>query len=216
MGEVTLSKTGVSDEDARAISERLKSFARERYDSWAKFIKKLGISRTTAVPWARVERTPSVPEVPRLLHLARATNVSLDWLLLGEGSEVRVRQEETPAGQVEAAIEAELRQSEAVSDEDFEAAWHLLTLLQSVDGEYAILRLAVDGVRPRFQECVRLVDHYARLAVLYNHARLIYERSRSNDSQAVEASLQEFRRLWSQLLPPSLGGNLESDHAFED
>lgn len=127
-----------------------------------------------------------------------------------------MRQEETPAGQVEAAIEAELRQSEAVTDEEFEAAWDLLTLLQSADGEYTILRLAVDGVRPRFQECVRLVDHYARLAVLYNHARLVYERSRSFDSQAAEASLQEFRKLWGQLLPPGLREELHSVDSMAD
>ena len=202
-------KTKVPAKDARAISKRLKDFAQRRYGSWAEFLRNLDIGRTTGVAWARVKRAPSVPEVPLLLRLARETNVSLDWLLLGDGPELREGQGISPAHSVGAAIEAELRQSESIDPEHFESAWGLLMVQGQGEGS-SILDLAVDGVRPRFLECVRLADHYARLAVMYNHMRLAYERLHSADPAVAEASLREFQKQWVQLLPPSLRDETKS------
>ena len=196
-------KTKVPAKDARAISRRLKDFAERRYGSWAEFLRRLDIGRTTGVAWARVKKAPSVPEVPLLLRLARESNVSLDWLLLGDGPELREGQGISPAGSVEAAIEAELRQSESLDPEVFEAAWGLL-MLQRQENEDSILELAVDGVRPRFRECVRLAGHYARLAVLYNHARLAYQKMQAVDPEAADRAMREFQRVWGELLPSGL------------
>jgi hypothetical protein len=196
-------KTKVPAKDARAISRRLKGFAQTRYGSWAEFLRQLDIGRTTGVAWARVKKAPSVPEVPLLLRLARETNVSLDWLLLGDGPELREGRGISPADSVEAAIEAELRQSESVDPEHFEAAWGLL-MLQGQSERNSILDLAVEGVRPRFLECVRLADHYARLVVIYNHMRISYEGLHAANAEQAETSLREFQKLWGQLLPPTL------------
>ena len=196
-------KTKVPAKDARAISKRLKDFAQRRYGSWAEFLRRLDIGRTTGVAWARVKKAPSVPEVPLLLRLAREANLSLDWLLLGDGPELREGHGISPAQSVEAAIEAELRQSESIDPEHFEAAWGLLMLQGQGEGS-SILGLAVDGVRPRFLECVRLADHYVRLVVIYNHMRLAYEGLHAANAEQAEESLEEFKKLWGQLLPASL------------
>ena len=94
-----MAKQGVRASDARVISRRLKELAGD-YGSWAKFIRRLGIKRTTANAWARHRRLPSVPEVALLIHIARETNVSLDWLLLGEGNMLREKEADTPIGRV--------------------------------------------------------------------------------------------------------------------
>lgn len=196
-------KTKVAARDARAITKRLKDFAVRRYGSWAEFLRRLNIGRTTGVAWARVRRAPSVPEVPLLLRLARETNISLNWLLLGDGSELREGQGISQPGSFEAAIEAEFRQSESLDPEVFEAAWALLMLQGQGEGS-SILGLAVDGVRSRFRECVRLADHYARLVVIYNHMRIAYELLQSHDAEQAEVSLREFQKQWFQLLPADL------------
>ncbi len=120
-------KRKVARKQAKTISQRLRALAQERYGSLEKFRSKLGVARTTGIAWFG-GRHPSVPEVPFLLHLAENTNVSLNWLLLGEGPQLRQRQTVTDKGRLLATIEAELRASEDATDEEFEEVWNRMVI----------------------------------------------------------------------------------------
>lgn len=73
--------------DARAVSRRLFSFVKERYGSWYRFERELGIPESTAKSWRG--RDPSVPDVPYLVQFAREANLNPTWLLIGEGEQLR-------------------------------------------------------------------------------------------------------------------------------
>lgn len=148
-------KTKVSKDDARAIGERLRDFALRRYESWEEFCRKVGVPRTTGIAWAKKE--PSVPEGRSLLELARKTNLNLNWLLLGEGPELREKEATTDRGQLLAAIQAQLRATTDASDDEHEAVWERM-----LKHSTAILRLAVEGVRPQYREWVKQTRQFQR------------------------------------------------------
>lgn len=192
-------KSKVTPRDAKSIRDRLKAFAR-RYGSWAEFLRRLKVPRTTGIAWSR-QSSPGVPEVPFLLRLAREANVSLNWLLLGEGPELRERSADDPAERVKAALEAELRQSEDANAEEFQAAWDRMMLRGDwSEVEDVVLKLAVDGVRPRFQENLRLVRHYAGLAHVYNGLRDVLEAYNAADPKRAAPLLKQVERLLSEPL----------------
>jgi len=160
-------RSRVKGQDAKAISQRLKDFVAKRYGSWEAFYKGLSISRTTADAWRG--KTPSVPDPLFLLHLGREANVNLDWLLLGRGHELFEYSADTPAERVENAIEAELRNTEDATFGEFGAAWDRLHYRGDFSQrENVVLQLAVEGVRPRFQENLRMVRHYAGVMHVVN------------------------------------------------
>jgi hypothetical protein len=145
--------------DAEAIAQRLKDFVEGRYKKWEEFRKASGVPRTTADAWRSA--SPSVPDPLFLLLLARKENLNLNWLLLGEGPQLRIEESSEPNDQVEATMKAELRQSEKdCAPEEFEAAWSRLKMFGDytrMEKDGAVLRLAVQGVRLRFQEELRNV-----------------------------------------------------------
>lgn len=192
-------KSKVTPRDAKSIRDRLKAFA-GRYGSWAEFLRRLKVPRTTGIAWSRLDR-PGVPEVPFMLRLAREANINLNWLLLGEGPELRERTTDDPAERVKAALEAELRQSEDASSEEFRAVWDRMM----VRGDWSkvedvVLKLAVDGVRPRFQENLRLVRHYAGLAHVYNGLRELLEAYNAKDPKRAAPLIRQVERLLSEPL----------------
>lgn len=149
-------KSKVPAADARAISRRLNELATTRYGTWYKFWNDMGIERTTAGAWVR--NNPSVPEVPHLLRIARKANVSLDWLLLGEGPLLRERPADTPSGRVFAAIEAALRSTEQVTPREFDDAWREIgSSRKDGSAEEVAFEAAVDGVRSLFQGALNAV-----------------------------------------------------------
>ncbi len=189
-------KSKVTPRDAKGIRDRLKGFAR-RYGSWAEFLRRLKVPRTTGIAWSRLG-SPGVPEVPILLRLAREANINLNWLLLGEGPELRERQADDPAERVKAALEAELRQSEDATPEEFQAAWDRMMLRGDWSTvEDVVLKLAVEGVRPRFQENLRLVRHYAGLALIYNDLVRVLEAYKTIDPARAEPLIRRVERLLS-------------------
>jgi transcriptional regulator with XRE-family HTH domain len=152
-------RSRVSSRDAKAISNRFKDFARRRHKSVAALLKHLDVSDRTGKGWTRL-KDPRVPDVPTLLRFARELNLSLDWLLLGEGPDLRHREVTTSYGHFLATIEAELRASERASDpQHFDEVWHRMAIYRTLeDGYGAILRLGVEGVRPLYRELLRRVQ----------------------------------------------------------
>ena len=73
-------------EEARAIRDRLWQHVQERYPSRAAFADLIAVPRTTVTGW--FSPRPRTPETPHLLRLARTAKLNLNWLLLGEGTEV--------------------------------------------------------------------------------------------------------------------------------
>ncbi len=145
----------LANKDSLAISGRLRRFAR-RFGSQTEFADRFGVPVSTLRGWTRREE-PSVPDVAYLLQLAREGNVSLDWLLLGAGAELREPEGQASQGDVLNAILAELRATETASQAEHEQAGvHLLG-----DRE-AAFRLAVDAIRPFYR---RLLADLRTLAV---------------------------------------------------
>src|SRR2546427_12066157 len=98
-----VARTRPTAKDAEAICRRLNQFVHRRYGSWSAFEQEFGIPRTTRLGWSR-RKNPSVPEGPILLRLTREANLNLNWLLLGELPELRVRPADNPAEQVYAIM----------------------------------------------------------------------------------------------------------------
>jgi len=165
-----MARRRVSRVEARFVRQQLRKFAKERYGSWNKFVIALNIPPNTAANWNHTT-DPSVPEPYWLIELARETNVSITWLLLGAGPQLITAQAQTPAEQVNAAIQAELRSTEGLADDEFNGAWSRLMTGQDWGREpgagpaEAVFQLAVDGVRARLRESGRLARHHA--AVVY-------------------------------------------------
>lgn len=73
--------------DIHAVRRRLESFIRSRYESVYEFTRALGLAPSTVQSWIRRE-APKIPDASSLIFLARATGVSLNWLVLGEGPDL--------------------------------------------------------------------------------------------------------------------------------
>lgn len=72
----------------KEISERLSEFVHQRYDTRHRFEQVEGFNHSTVVSWFNPRRY-STPDTATLVQLAREKNLSLHWLLLGEGPEMR-------------------------------------------------------------------------------------------------------------------------------
>jgi hypothetical protein len=102
---------------------------------------------------------------------------------------------------VKAALEAELRQSEDANPAEFQAAWDRMMFRGDWSKvEDVVLKLAVDGVRPRFQENLRLVRHYAGLVHVYNGLREVLEAYSAKDPKRAAPLIRQVERLLSEPL----------------
>lgn len=207
-------RTSPSREDAKAISRRLKEFAQGRFGTWERFYTQLHVKRTTAVAWC--SKDPSVPDAAALLDLARKTNLSLNWLLLGEGPELRIDppRGDLDADKVEAVIQAELRQSGgADGEQEFEGAWMAMKVREDFTQfkrPDVILHLAVEGVRPRFDEALRAVRHYAKFARVMNTLPAAAEHA-GNPARAAK-----IRQLFREIGVPLINVNMPEASAESD
>jgi hypothetical protein len=148
-------RTGLPPHEALGVSRRLKEFATRRFGTFAAFLQRLRVQARTGKTWAR-RKTPTVPDVPSLVRFARETNLNLNWLLLGEGPEVRLRDATTPDGHLLATIEAELRATEGVTEDEARAVWNRLVIYRAPESGFrAITFLAVEAVRPLYRELLR-------------------------------------------------------------
>jgi hypothetical protein len=134
--------------DALAISARLKVFAR-RFGSQTDFKERFNVPRSTLRSWTD-NTEPAVPATAYLLEMAREGNLSLNWLLLGEGPVLRQRETTTRQAGLMAAIAAELQATEMADDAAHEQGWARLELY----GPDAVLRLAVEAVRPVYRQAL--------------------------------------------------------------
>src|SRR5713101_7962584 len=74
--------------EARRIAKRLRARIVDRDGSVYAFAKRTRLPPSTVQAWTRTTK-PAVPDPARLLVLARDLGISLDYLLLGEGPELR-------------------------------------------------------------------------------------------------------------------------------
>jgi transcriptional regulator with XRE-family HTH domain len=81
------------------------------------FAKKLGVSRSTVNKW--FSEPPRTPDARHLLAMAQEDRLSLDWLLLGEGSRLRPveTESESTAERFRAMLAAELLRTGASEHE---------------------------------------------------------------------------------------------------
>ncbi|MFI5398933.1 MAG: hypothetical protein ACHQ9S_25665 [Candidatus Binatia bacterium] len=144
--------------DAVAICRRLKQFG-PRFGTWGQFCLRFDIPRTTLTAWLRMA-APAMPDPGYLLRMARDGNLNLNWLLLGEGTELRERRTETPRGHALAAIAAELRATEPADLADHEQAWAHL----AIHSDAAFLR-AVEAIRPEYRRVIERLN----TNIAFNH-----------------------------------------------
>lgn len=81
-------RLAIEGPEAKAICGRLARFIRDRFGSVYEFVRAFGLAHSTVQSWVS-KANPRVPDSATLLSLAHETGISLDWLLLGEGSELR-------------------------------------------------------------------------------------------------------------------------------
>lgn len=72
----------------RAIRDRLNRFIRERYRSNYDFCKRHELPSSTVSGWLNAKE-PRMPDTPFLVKFAREHGLSVDWLLFGDGPELR-------------------------------------------------------------------------------------------------------------------------------
>jgi transcriptional regulator with XRE-family HTH domain len=73
---------------AAQISARFRSFVAVHYETAYELTVALGLAHSTVQGWIHKTRA-RIPDTTTLVQLATDTGISLDWLLMGEGSELR-------------------------------------------------------------------------------------------------------------------------------
>ncbi len=183
---------------ATARPERqLWEFIGHYYETIADFERDVGLNHSTLFGWLR-PREPNVPDMPSLVRLVCKTNINLHWLLDGEPPELRERSSALPTDVVDAAIEAQLRQTEDAGELEFQTAWERMTVWG--EGELrrdVVLRLATEGVWPRFQENLRMVRFHASLAGVYEVLRRAIMQYRELDPKTGDKLSRKLDRLFS-------------------
>jgi len=74
-------------ETAQKISDRLRRFVNDHYPNRNQMNKDVGLPHSTTAGWFGVPPTP--PDTVSLVQLAQEKNLNLNWLLLGEGTQLR-------------------------------------------------------------------------------------------------------------------------------
>lgn len=147
----------ISNRDMRAICDRLRDFVQDHYHGWAELERRLHVPKSTHVQWTR-KKDPTIPEVPYLLAIAQDSKLSLDWLLFGEGAPLRTRSAITPEGQALAAVESELRRTTDATQDELDDVWSRLVIYRTTKhGFRAAFQMAVEGLRPLYDDLLRQV-----------------------------------------------------------
>jgi hypothetical protein len=202
LGTFKVPRTKLPNREALAISKRLKEFATRRFESFAEFLRRHRIQPRTGKSWAK-RGTPSVPDVPFLVRFAREANANLNWLLLGEGPDVRQREATTPDGQLLATIEAELRATEGVTEDEAQAVWNHLVIYRTAEYGYrAITFLAVEAVRPMYRELLRRERATKRLFRYAENWSAAFLRAGRISPEESRRQLQAFAQLLVKQLEP--------------
>lgn len=107
---------------ASAIAARLQDFIQRRYMTAYEFAGATGIGQKTVYRWLR-KKGSTVPDTATLVALAQATGISLDWLLLGDGPELKGADGPPKefADQLRATVVAEVAAAEPVNRTEVEA-----------------------------------------------------------------------------------------------
>lgn len=74
-------------EIVQGISDRFRSFVNAHYPNRNQMNKDVGMAASTTTGWFGVPPTP--PDTVSLVLLAQQKNLNLNWLLLGEGTQLR-------------------------------------------------------------------------------------------------------------------------------
>lgn len=80
-------KRNLSETERRAIRDRLADFQNRHYPDREAMNRDAGVPHSTACGWFNPD--PAVPDVVSLVRISERKNLSLNWLLLGEGPELR-------------------------------------------------------------------------------------------------------------------------------
>ena len=92
----------------RAIIERLRRHVKQGHGgNRSAFERSSGIPHATVGGWFSAD--PVTPDVPQMIWLAEREQLNLNWLLLGEGPELRVDIEESGSGEPDDTLESRLR-----------------------------------------------------------------------------------------------------------
>lgn len=201
-----MARSKAASADTAAVRARLRKFVREHYRNWHAFVEQLQVPRTTSDGWKSTKGS-SMPDSAWLLRLAQYTNLSVDWLLLGEGTMLRHKPDaNTPREQLRRVVEAELRQTENVTPQEFQAAWDRLLLRSDFEVvDELVFEVAVDAVRQRFRETLRLVRHYALVVFVYQSFRNLHIAEEAKDPKRA----QEARQRFEEVMAVPLDGDLD-------
>lgn len=196
-------RTRLPPREALAVSKRLKEFATRRFGTFAAFLNRLRVPSRTGKSWAKL-KTPNVPDVPFLVRCARETNINLNWWLLGEGPEVREREATTPDGHLLATIEAELRATEGVTEDEADAVWNRLVIYRTAESGYrAITFLAVEAVRALYRELLRRERSTKDLLRFAENWSAAFVRTARMSPEESRRQLEAFAQLLGQHLEAS-------------
>lgn len=93
----------------REIMERLRHHVKRRHrDNRAAFVRAVDVPHNTVAGWFNAKE-PAVPDATQLVEIARRERINLNWLLLGEGSEIRGLDQETTAEEHDEPLADRLR-----------------------------------------------------------------------------------------------------------
>jgi hypothetical protein len=95
------------------------------------------------------------------------------------------------------AIKAKLRPSVDATQEEFDAAWTrmVVDLSGHVEKDDVVLSLAVEGVRARLEENLRLTRHYASVVGVYDSMCRTYDEYQPIAPDKADVLLTEFKSL---------------------
>jgi hypothetical protein len=80
-------KRNLSRDERRAIRDRLNLFRERHYPNREAMNRDAGVPHATASGWFHTD--PAAPDTVSLVRIAARKNLNLNWLLLGEGPELR-------------------------------------------------------------------------------------------------------------------------------
>ncbi len=195
----------VANKDAVAISRRLKELASHRYKSMAGLTRAYKLAARTAKGWMRKVK-PSTPDLPFLVRLARKEEISLDWLLLGDGHMLRPNREvKTPYGHMLSLVETELRRSENPTKDEAARAWAHMVTYRTDSSDEGIIDLAVGGVRPFYRETLlrlRVLDRASEMFAGWVEA---WQQGENVDDAEARRRADEYSATMSQEFERTMG-----------
>lgn len=120
--------------DAATFGDRVAGAREHAGMTQAQLARRLGVKKATLVSW---EEDLSEPRANKLSMMAGVLNVSIMWLLTGEGEGMSTPSEDTPLPENVAMIAAELRSLRAELHANAERAGRLEKQLRQIIGHTA-------------------------------------------------------------------------------